>query len=579
MKREKYLYRRSNSQFWQVRVMVPKEARVALGRSEFTKSLGVTDKAKAEMLAHSVLAGWKAQIANALEGIALPVEGYIPSREELEEAAVFIGVDRANERAETLIKAKAEQGEKAFDALRERVVERRKAYIRMASAGELSQWLIRARRECASRGWALNDDSPELRQFAELICKAAIDGLANMLARVDGAESTFVASPFVHSVKTRKDAKARPGETISDLFERFAQQRYAEGRKRTDTIEQDRKVISQFAEFIGSDRSVRSILPAEVRDWRDTLATTPPNFGKMTKYAGLSLREVSEKAKAGSDRFLSPTTINKYLSTVSPFFGWCVVNGHSDRNPCDGLFYDLAKGKNPRPPFSVAQINAILASPLFTGFAVDGKEHEAGSKKADDWRFWIPLICLFTGARIGEIAQLHKEDVKQEHGVWFIHIRDDEAKGQRTKSGVSRPAPVHSILQRIGFLEFFERQRAKLGGTGPLFPELKPNARGHIGAAPSRFWRNYLKAIGIKEGRDGLGAHSFRHTLADQLRLADYLDDEIEVALGHNQKTVTSGYGALKQGTVSRLHTMFEAVKFEGVDFTPLLDGRDEEQA
>lgn len=536
-------------------------------RVEFTKSLKVTDKPTAERLAHGFLAKWKAQIADAQAGMAPAViEGHIPTTIDIEEAAVFIGMDRANERATALIRAKA-LSDAEYKALRAMVVKTREDYVRRANAGDMSRWLTIARKQCQERGWALEDDSPEMKLFAELIYKAAIDGLARVIARVDGMEEAFTASPFIEGVKRRQDAKAKPGETISDLFNRFAKQRQAEKRKRSDTVEQDRKVIFHFSQFVGVGRSIRSITPTEIRDWRDTLAATPANFSKIKRYAGLSLKEISECKRASNEKLLSATTINKYLSTVSPFLDWCVTNGFCDKNPCDGLFYDLVKGSNTRPPFSLEQLNSIFSSPLFTGFAENGKEHLKGSLKADDWRFWIPLVCLFTGARIGEIAQLRREDIKQEHGVWFIHIRDNETTGQRTKSGASRPAPIHSILQRIGFLSFVDRQRAKLGSNGPLFPELKPNARGHIGAKPSRFWRDYLQAIGIKEGRDGFGAHSFRHTLADQLRLADYLDDEIEVALGHNQKTVTSGYGSLKQGTVNRLKIMFESIAFEGIDF------------
>lgn len=145
-------------------------------------------------------------------------------------------------------------------------------------------------------------------------------------------------------------------------------------------------------------------------------------------------------------------------------------------------------------------------------------------------------------------------------------IRHDPTRGQFTKSGTSRPAIVHSRLVAIEFLEFVQRQRLK-SGNGRLFPELQVNVRDQIGHAPSVFWRKYLAAIGIKSGRDGYGAHSFRHTMADRLREeASLLDDEVEVALGHNQKTVTSGYGRIRQGTVPVLSKMVERVRFEGVE-------------
>jgi len=77
--------------------------------------------------------------------------------------------------------------------------------------------------------------------------------------------------------------------------------------------------------------------------------------------------------------------------------------GYTESNTCDGLLYDIKKIKdaNKRPPFNHEQMNAILSSPLFTGFERDGKEWLAGAYHSDDWRRWIPFVCMFTGARIG----------------------------------------------------------------------------------------------------------------------------------------------------------------------------------
>jgi integrase len=37
-------------------------------------------------------------------------------------------------------------------------------------------------------------------------------------------------------------------------------------------------------------------------------------------------------------------------------------------------------------------------------------------------RRWIPWLCCYTGARVGEIAQLRREDLHQEQGVWLLWI-------------------------------------------------------------------------------------------------------------------------------------------------------------
>jgi integrase len=65
---------------------------------------------------------------------------------------------------------------------------------------------------------------------------------------------------------------------------------------------------------------------------------------------------------------------------------------------------------------------------------------------------------------------------------------------------------------------------------------------------------------------DGLGTHSFRHLLADRLRQAGYLNEEIKVVLGHSQKSVTSGYGKEREGTATRLSEMLSKIDFEEVD-------------
>ncbi len=63
-----------------------------------------------------------------------------------------------------------------------------------------------------------------------------------------------------------------------------------------------------------------------------------------------------------------------------------------------------------------------------------------------------------------------------------------------------------------------------------------------LGDNPSRFWRKYLTAIKVKQGSDGLGAHSYRHRMADELRKGGFYDEQFgPLILERNQKTVTGG--------------------------------------
>jgi integrase len=457
-----------------------------------------------------------------------------------------------------------------YEAKLEQVAIARKRYVREILDGDRSRWELVADNAITKRDLSLTKGSSEYTLFVDMIADATVDAL-NVFERRSGGD--LEAQPKSSIVAKAKDI-AKAGENLMEVFERWGAERFSKGEKRLDTVNQDRKIIEQFALFVGAERAISSISGSDVYEYRETLRDLPPKWATHRSLRGLDMRASAIRSRELMLPRLAYTTINKHLSTISPLFKWLAGKPQwmGLKNPCDGLFHDGVKGKNRRPSLTTPVLNNILSSPLFTGFLSDGAEHLPGQQQADDWRKWIPLVCMFTGARIGEIAQLRIGDVRREHGVWFVHIAHDEKVGQSTKSGVSRAAAVHSQLQKIGFLDFVARQQR--GGDydlQPLFPELRPNGRDQIGAQPSRWWRDYLRAIGVKQGRDGFGAHSFRHELADRLREeAELLDNEVAVCLGHSSKTTTGGYGRIRQGTVNMLSNWMEAVRWEGVEFSYL---------
>lgn len=562
---ETYLWPKPGARYWWFRLSVPVRYRRVETRRLIQRNLYTTDRRRASLLAAELRVeltrGWEAALGQ-MEASGTPV---IPSDADLQRAAATIGHIRMPDSVAVWWQDAKDTDRGSHTLCMEMLERRRRRYIEHREDEDAGLWDYAAKSVLREFGWTLPDGEKQ-RQFAQMIAESVIDGLRVQIEHKDGNFSAEPGSRIVRAGLEQIASAALPGETISDLFERYAKQRLAEKHKRPDTIEQDRKIIERFAAFVGSKRSVRSIQPAEVRDFRDAVASLPPMYAAAKTYQGLSIREAGVKAQTGSGKRMSPTTVNKYLSTVSPFLAWCVRNAYADKNPCDGLFYDLKKGENPRPPFTPDQLRQIVASPLFTGCEGEGKEHLPGTCQVRDWRYWIPLVCLFTGARISEVAQLRVEDVQHEGEHPFIHIRHDEKASQTTKSARSRIAPIHLKLAQVGFLKFVDERKATPSTDRRLFPELSPNSRGNVGATASRFWRDYLKRIGLKSGADGLGAHSFRHLFADRLRLAGYLNEEIKVILGHSQKSVTSGYGRLSEGTAQRLGTMINRIAFEEIE-------------
>lgn len=284
---------------------------------------------------------------------------------------------------------------------------------------------------------------------------------------------------------------------------------------------------------------------------------------------GLSFRKVIEANASVGKPVISQKTINKYLSAVGSFAGWLLQNEYLEDDVMSGMYLSVDKRKKNRFPFTADQLKTIFRSPLFNRCIGDGEERRLGKVKVRDWRYWMPWIALYTGARLGEIAQMLTADVRQLHGIWIFHVTEieevtDEEDGSPSKStktaGSMRVVPIHSELIKLGFLEYHAAMAAR--GERQLFPEIKPDARGFFSGEPSKFFNAYFREIGVKVNKR-VNFHSFRHGIADAFRSAGYMDEQFNVLIGHAKASTTGIYGILPQGILSQRVEMIEAVAYE----------------
>jgi integrase len=579
-----YLWFRPDSKSIWFRMAVPVAFRHVSGKNTIACSLKTTDVKEAMLCAGEkrakLIREWEQSVRpHSVDALVDRTIAVVPNLSELQAAVTKLAYDKLTQRVraspeqQSAKNASIEVYKASLSAREDKLLSNVQDSdgTRLKGLKRAADFLIK------KYNWDIPTDSECFDQLTAMLGEASLDAQRVMLDTDKGNLGAAPRSPTVISAKAASARRASPGQSILELFEIYASQRLSEGAKRPDGVKQDRPVVALFADFVGKDRSVDAISVPDAREFVDTAKKLPISFAKRKAYRGLSIKQVIAKGQKEGGRTISPVTHARYVSTISPFFDWLRASGYSDTQPFSGLHPHPRKGKNPRPPLSTAQLNTILNSPLFVGFLRDGREYQSGQVQADDWRRWIPLICLFTGARIGEVAQLLIHDVTQIHDIWFIHLRDDEKTNQHTKSGKSRSVPVHSTLISIGLLSFLEKQKHGANGntTAALFPQLGTDKRDQIGAIPSRFWRNYLSEIGIKNGADGFGAHSFRHTIADEFRRAGYMDDAFgPMILGHSNKSVTGSYGILAEGTAQMRYDMIESVVFQGVDFGHLVKQR-----
>ena len=64
-------------------------------------------------------------------------------------------------------------------------------------------------------------------------------------------------------------------------------------------------------------------------------------------------------------------------------------------------------------------------------------------------QFWSVLIGLYTGLRLGEIAQLYPTDIKRSRDFWYLDLTEDGQRSCKTEAG-ERQVPLHPMLVQLG---------------------------------------------------------------------------------------------------------------------------------
>lgn len=179
--------------------------------------------------------------------------------------------------------------------------------------------------------------------------------------------------------------------------------------------------------------------------------------------------------------------------------------------------------------------------------------------------YWLPLLALFTGARVEELAQLMVADVRHDDTLGhYLSITDDAAHAQLKNAASRRRIPLHPQLLDCGFLDYVARARR----PGLLFPELRANGRGKLGGYFSTWFSIYLRnKVGITDSRKVF--HSFRHTFKDACRAVGIEEEAHDALSGHTQQRASRRYGNEQYP----LEPLFEAVsrlEFSGLDIAHL---------
>ena len=333
----------------------------------------------------------------------------------------------------------------------------------------------------AKRGLVVDDDSRGrlLKQAVAAMNDAAakIEKFADGDYSDDGTGSRF--PKWDDAVETAGATKS--SITINDLLDGWWKE--AQLRAATEsTREGYERTIRYFIGFLKHDDATK-VTPDDVVAFREHRLHTPnPRTGKPA----------SPKTVKDSD-----------LAALKSVFGWGKDTRKIPLNPAEGITVKLGRKVALREErcFTEAETTAILGN---------AKAYQRGPKEGEKVALakrWVPWLCAYTGARIGEMCQLRKQDIDERHGVPVFVITPEAGT---TKNKKLRTVPIHQHLVDQGFLTFVQSRpdgylflNADMGGDwrGP-WRTTKNKVRDSVREVyhdphlqPNHGWRHTFKTI------------------------------------------------------------------------------------
>jgi integrase/head-tail adaptor len=373
----------------------------------------------------------------------------------------------------------------------------------------------------------IQKDSPAYRELGYAFLKASVRYNELVNKRQHGE---IVETPVRDHIDPSQITSAQTGtDTLSKIYDLWKAE-----RKPTPKLDSDwGGIIKRFIELHG-DLLITEITRRHVASFKDAvlqLAIRQPTAIRL-----LPLPEIV-KLFEGDENVtrLSASTVKKYLTAIRTILEWAAENGYRDDNPAVRIKVRVARNKDEeRLPYSANDLKIIFSSSVYT-------EKFRPKAAAGEAAYWLPLLALYTGARLDELGQLRKGDVRSEEGVWFIDINTiEEGKSLKTQSS-KRKVPLHPAVMDAGIIEYIDSLKS-IDGKGLLFPELKPDSKGKLTGNWSKWWGRYArKELGITDRRKVF--HSFRHAFKDACRGAGISEEVHDALTGHSSGGVGRHYG------------------------------------
>ncbi len=338
-------------------------------------------------------------------------------------------------------------------------------------------------------------------------------------------------APASQSVST---PEVKPGVTVESLFEQYEAENSQNWKPATlRENKASHTALLEIFDHLGLNDDANAITRADILSVRNVLQQLPKNRKQRFKDATLiDLLNREDKTDC-----LDVVTINnKYLIKMAAFFKWAVRNDLIKKNMTEGLELKAPqrKASEARNAFSTEQVNQLLSAAQVYSQRPSGKPYH----------YYVTVLAAITGARLNEVAQLQVKDVRAtEAGTVYIHINEDDSSlpGKSIKNAHSdRCVPLIDGAYGFvlaDFMKLVEARRSALGDDAMVFDGLRLMKNGY-GEQVSK-WFNRTLLPKVLTDRDGMAFHSFRHTVATQLKQHGVELAYAQAIMGHSSGSIT----------------------------------------
>ena len=324
-------------------------------------------------------------------------------------------------------------------------------------------------------------------------------------------------------------------------------------------------------EVIGEETPLQTVSRHHLEKVFNVLCRVPVNMTQ--RYPGLTAEKAIIAAERAKDtRTLAPRTLRNNYILIVAVFNYAVGEQLISENPAKGRknaeIFKVKKKQPKRQLFTPEELQKIFHAPLFTGCQDDENGYaKPGPNKPRRGRFWVPLLALFHGLRCNEACQLYAEDIGEEKGIPYLHVREDlddeEETEKRIKNDAScRKVPIHPEVLKMGFMEYVGEIRRD-NPAGRLFPTLTPcKSTGRFSKPFGKWFSRFLECACGEKPKGTF--HSFRHHFRTQLIKGEVQREYVE-ALG-GWKPEGSSEIEYRHAELPELRGAIEKVTYPGLD-------------